>query len=357
MVTVANLERAGSCIPNCLLAGVRTAGRWVLRRSVYVSMAGLAAWLFCVELMGGHDAIPSSLGQQGFEQPKAFDVTRICTQNPYRQALQQGIDTVAAHADEWLLNTTAQLQHASQRSMGHHTWDRFFVFNPTATSFSKSCLGGNCKSGESKVAFGIDQLKPGCIVYSIGSNNRFDFEISALKDTPCEVHTFDCTGPKERFDRVPVHERMHFHWLCLGDKPEEGPKRCQGREKCGNTSTLLEIQRDLKHTQIDLLKMDIEGFEWNLFDSWPELENQANSEQLLLPMQVLVEIHYRTQFKVLNTQEHGQDFKSPQDLVRLQAHFLKMGYAVVNRADNPACRHCTELTMTRFRCPGAGAYN
>jgi hypothetical protein len=78
----------------------------------------------------------------------------------------------------------------------------------------------------------------------------------------------------------------------LGDKPEKGPERCSSSsgKKCGDTSTLLEIQRYLKHAQIDLFKMDIEGFEWNLFDSWPELEDQANSEQLLLPMQILSEV-------------------------------------------------------------------
>jgi hypothetical protein len=133
-------------------------------------------------------------------------------------------------------------------------------------------------------------LRPGCVVYSVGSNNRFDFEKSALKNTPCEVHTFDCTGLKERFDAVPDHERMHFHHLCLGDKHQKGSRKCRGLEKCGDTWTLLEIQQNLKHTRIDLLKMDIEGFEWNLFDSWPELEDQANLEQLLLPMQVFVEV-------------------------------------------------------------------
>ena len=262
-----------------------------IARFAYVSLTSLAAlWLLWIQIEG-KEPLVALLGQQGFKQ-KASDTTRICTQNPYRQALYENLETVAARADEWLSNTATQLQQAAQPSMQKHTHDRFFPFDPMATSLSKSCLGGNCRSDRSKIAFGIDQLKQkGCIVYSIGSNNFFEFEQDTLKNTPCEVHTFDCTGRKDRFRNIPDHERMHFHHVCLGDKFEIGPARCKGGEnKCGDTWTLLEIQRNLKHTQIDLFKMDIEGFEWDLFHSWPELEDQANSEQLLLPMQLLVEV-------------------------------------------------------------------
>ena len=48
---------------------------------------------------------------------------------------------------------------------------------------------------------------------------------------------------------------------------------------------------------------------------------------------------------------------SAMDLVELQNHLLHMGYIVVNRADNPRCTGCTELTLMRVRCPGTGVYN
>lgn len=38
------------------------------------------------------------------------------------------------------------------------------------------------------------------------------------------------------------------------------------------------------------------------------------------------------------------------------AHLMKMGYAVQVQDNNAQCKHCTELTFTRFRCPGGGAY-
>ena len=45
------------------------------------------------------------------------------------------------------------------------------------------------------------------------------------------------------------------------------------------------------------------------------------------------------------------------DLVHLQQHFLRMGYVVSNRDDNRRCRHCTELTLVRARCPNTGMYS
>jgi hypothetical protein len=33
-----------------------------------------------------------------------------------------------------------------------------------------------------------------------------------------------------------------------------------------------------------------------------------------------------------------------------------MGYVVTNRDDNKKCKHCTELTLLRARCPGTGVY-
>jgi hypothetical protein len=50
------------------------------------------------------------------------------------------------------------------------------------------------------------------------------------------------------------------------------------------------MQQKLHHKRIDLFKMDIEGFEWPMFESWPVLADQKRSEELSLPMQILVEV-------------------------------------------------------------------
>jgi len=69
-------------------------------------------------------------------------------------------------------------------------------------------------------------------------------------------------------------------------------------------------------------------------------------------MQMLMEVHYQTQFPDLRAPHTGArtDFRSPRDIVLLQAHLLRMGYVVVERDDNRMCPHCTELTLLRTRC-------
>ena len=47
--------------------------------------------------------------------------------------------------------------------------------------------------------------------------------------------------------------------------------------------------------------------------------------------------------------------KSPADVVALQRHLLRMGYAVVERDDSRQCPHCTELTLVRTRCGAASS--
>ena len=55
--------------------------------------------------------------------------------------------------------------------------------------------------------------------------------------------------------------------------------------------TLQQMQQRLNHSRIDLLKMDIEGWEWPLIQSWPDfVSSPQEAEQAILPMQILVEV-------------------------------------------------------------------
>ena len=114
--------------------------------------------------------------------------------------------------------------------------------------------------------------------------------------TSPHVHTFDCTGDFARFHK-PGHGRIHFHHICLSDKYVEPNLTCdKSRGVCGAMMTLKEIQIMLNHSRIDFLKMDIEGYEWPVFESWYAMsaEMGAPNEKWVLPMQIAAEIHYRT---------------------------------------------------------------
>jgi len=60
-----------------------------------------------------------------------------------------------------------------------------------------------------------------CVVYSLGSNDQFDFEEAVLQRSNCSVHTFDCTSnapPKQ------LSHRHHFHDTCIGPSTSGSPK-------------------------------------------------------------------------------------------------------------------------------------
>jgi len=155
-----------------------------------------------------------------------------------------------------------------------------------------------------------------------------------LKNTPCDIHTFDCTGNQSRFN-VPPSNRLFFHYECLGSLPKE------------NFFTLDQLSAKYGHKQIDLLKMDIEGYEFDVFDSL-----LSSAGLMSAPMQILVEVHYRSQmgFPGANVNGVEVDWKHEFDLFNLSSYLLKAGYIVANRDDNIYCKHCTELTLLRLLC-------
>lgn len=254
--------------------------------------------------------------------------------------------------------------------MDQHSHARFHPFAPMANCTSMQEVGRNPKTppgkfdDDSKKICGLDDdhifQREGCIIYSIGGNNEWTFETDLLEKTKCEIHTFDCTGPRERFNKKPSNPRSVFHHLCLGDRFEAAQKTCnKKRAMCGDRMTLAQLQRRLNHTHVDLIKMDIEGFEVPLFHSWWRHDG-GGGERVAYPVQMMVELHYKTfpRFAVqigdpllrkhMAEQNDGKVIQSATDLLLLQNMLLDMGYVVVSRDDNTYCRHCTELVFLRI---------
>lgn len=67
----------------------------------------------------------------------------------------------------------------------------------------------------------------------------FQFEWAVLKETSCEIHTFDCT-----FDGADLHPRHKYHKTCIGNG-------LNGYQTWSN------VTQGLGHSKVDLLKMDI----------------------------------------------------------------------------------------------------
>jgi hypothetical protein len=143
-----------------------------------------------------------------------------------------------------------------------------------------------------KYLCGLDALQEGCVIYSLGSRLQFNFEFEMIMSSPCEIHTFDCTVAPT----APLHERIVYHRTCIADVDSAD----------GKYRNLASIARELGHMSIALLKMDIEGYEYGVFEAlWRDGVDAvgANSAlgnsrpaggKLLLPYQISFEQHART---------------------------------------------------------------
>jgi len=164
----------------------------------------------------------------------------------------------------------------------------------------------------------VERLTSPCVIYSLGSRNNYLFENEMLRVTPCEIHTFDCTVD-------PVAEkdpRIRFQKVCIGARNEV----IDGRPY----ETFSTLTKRMGHERVDLLKMDIEGFEYTVFQNW--LPSHGN-----LPYQLVFELHL--------------NFLTSQEAVMMLNNLFVMGYRVANRDDNVWYWEGTELTLVRTRCP------
>lgn len=223
----------------------------------------------------------------------------LCSSNQTRQSTSSRITCDQCRlslkeSDGWFCEFDDEWQ---RRKIIHHMQDKknrvsdertFFFLNnwePTVHCEFERRLG----SGEGgKWVCDLHKLKINSstppLIYSFGSNDDFKFEKAIKEELPdSEIHTFD-----QNLFICPV-EVCTFHQTYLGDG-ENGSK------------SLPMIINDLGHRQrdIDILKVDIEGNEFSIFQEWfNSLQNAftvgKNSKSNILPYirQILCEIHLR----------------------------------------------------------------
>ena len=157
-------------------------------------------------------------------------------------------------------------------------WD---VFGPIYNClYSRERLGRTGDGGKWVCGPSFLLQSKSCVVYSIGSNGEVTFEEALLSATQCEVHTFDHTLSEPAQAVVRAVPGLHFHRVGLGVRQtgEEG--------QVPRVLPLEQLMENLKHAWVDVLKVDVEGAEWDILQDFYSAGNAS------LPVtQLLIELH------------------------------------------------------------------
>jgi len=180
-------------------------------------------------------------------------------------------------------------------------WD---YFGPNFNCISRERVGRIGDGG--KWLCGVRTVlaqKPSCVVYSVGSKGEVSFEVGIETKLPrCEIHIFDPTlTAQQKNDMNLFLRKFQFHDFGLGST--NGEMRINNRKilwiqktkSIFQVQTLSTIMNNLRHKWIDVLKIDIEGGEWSVFEKLFE-------EMKTIPVtQIQIELHFLGDVKsVLN---------------------------------------------------------
>lgn len=125
------------------------------------------------------------------------------------------------------------------------------------------------------------QQRP-CVVYAFGINDDTSFEEELVGRTGCQVFAFDPTVPGLPTSAQNVTPPLHFYKQALAAR--DGPTRAFAQAR-----NLYSVMKELGHDFIDVLKVDVEGAEWEAFA--PLFAAGAGAP---LPVgQLLIELHYK----------------------------------------------------------------
>lgn len=193
---------------------------------------------------------------------------------------------------------------------------------------------------------GMRQLTHGghhCVVYGLGIANDPGFE-EQMQSLGCETHAFDCTVSAS--SPVVAGKGFHFHNWCIGQRGNANFSNNVYAKDMDASSmqfkTLSETMRELGHTNVDILKFDIEGFEWKLFES--EILPGQNP-----PEQISFELHTQ-QANPAYVPHYNVADKGYVEVNKLFKSLYDIGYRVVSKELNsgdPACAEFVVLNVNK----------
>lgn len=178
-----------------------------------------------------------------------------------------------------------------------------------------------------------------CIVYGIGIDKNSAFETFMTKYCD-QVHAFDCTVEQNADSLSASNHTFAFHQnICVGSKTNIDDLPVYGNNHRELVfQSLSATMKELNHTRIDLLKIDIEGSEWEV------LETEILSGRSPLPRQILFELH---------TEGSNPRFVPPETVVgkdrsavnNLFLRLFDIGYRVIGKQLNSGDGSCADFGL------------
>jgi hypothetical protein len=142
--------------------------------------------------------------------------------------------------------------------------------------------------------------RPGCVVYSVGSNGDFTFELGIQNAVGgagvCEIHIFD---PGNFGPKIPKELEATYHRWGIANETKNMTSNTVYKFENNQGNVFLSFEDTIKALghegleMIDIFKIDCEGCEWEVYEDW--LKPSLPSIQ-----QILVEVHKAPMDKVLS---------------------------------------------------------
>ena len=282
-----------------------TSPRWIER----------SAWIACVLIFfafGSHHVRNSDVHATALSRPqivtssdpsrKAESATSYMRQ---REEADRLLNEMRGAPDGWVRNSFHRPTHA----LWVDPFRDFYRCPATVEKVGKMSDGG-------KWLCGVDTYlqRPGCVIYSLGSNGDTSFEEAVINRTTCSVWTFDPTLNEVATAKVKAVPGLNF--AAVGVSHEDGELQLRGKAR--PVRTLANLMKERGHTWIDVLKMDVEGAEW------PVLKSFIQTGTRLPVTQAQIEFHVR----------------DPQDAIETMDGLLGLGMRVFHVEENNYCAHC-----------------
>lgn len=177
-----------------------------------------------------------------------------------------------------------------------------------------------------------------CAFMSMGSNREWGFERSVAQDTNCTAHTFDCTTADSPMK--PDADSIHYYPYCISNEY----KKIDDREYL----TYFDMLQKIGLTKApDLLKMDVEGFEFDILTQMLDHTEQTNSKHLL-PAQISIELHYAT--RMYDLPWHLRFRQTAEIAMFAGMMYNRGGYVLTNIELFRRCPSCAEVIFVRTFC-------